>query len=133
MAFNTKFLLAFLLAVVAIDGSIAARHLLDTTAAPEAAPTTPKPTIPAIPTVPSTIPGIPTTIPTALPPMPTIPTAIPAIPKVPTTLPPIPAVTAIPSIPTTIPTTLPPIPATIPGFQIPSIPYLSQPPATPSP
>ncbi|XP_078162310.1 uncharacterized protein LOC144557589 [Carex rostrata] len=130
MAFYSKFILAFLVAVVTIDGSIAARHLLDTTPAPEAASTAPKPTVP------SSIPVIPTAIPTALPPMPTIPTtSLTPIPAITTTIPSFPT-TTIPSIPTTIPTTLPPIPSTIPsipGFQIPSIPYLSQPPATPSP
>ncbi|KAJ1700582.1 hypothetical protein LUZ63_000361 [Rhynchospora breviuscula] len=132
MAHHAYTLLALALVLSNINGSFAARHLLDvtkSTAAPEAEPTMSKPTIPAIPTtlppillipkvtIPTTIPNIPT----ALPPISSIP-SIPTVPTVPTALPPMPAIPSIPSIPNTMPK--------VPAFQVPPIPSPS---ATTSP
>ncbi|KAJ4745193.1 hypothetical protein LUZ62_079598 [Rhynchospora pubera] len=122
-------LLALALVLSNINGSFAARHLLDVTkatAAPEAEPTMSKPTTPAIPTTLPPIPSIPkVTIPTTIPNIPTtLPpiSSIPSIPTIPTALPPMPAIPSIPSIPTTMPK--------VPVFQVPPIPSPS---ATTSP
>ncbi|KAJ1700583.1 hypothetical protein LUZ63_000362 [Rhynchospora breviuscula] len=123
MASQAWSILALAVVFTTINGSSAARHLLDTTKAevPESAPATEKPTIPAIPTtlpsiasvpeftIPTTIPTIPTT----LPPISSI-AGIPEIPAIPTTLPPISDIPGISSIPITIPQ--------IPGFQVPFVP-----------
>ncbi|KAJ4801710.1 hypothetical protein LUZ62_052956 [Rhynchospora pubera] len=126
MASQAWSILALAVVFTTINGSSAARHLLDTTKAevPESAPATEKPTIPAIPAIPTTLPPItsvpeftiPTTIPTipaTLPPISSI-AGIPEIPAIPTTLPPISDIPGISSIPITIPQ--------IPGFQVPFIP-----------
>ncbi|TQD91375.1 hypothetical protein C1H46_023054 [Malus baccata] len=87
MAFPKIFFLLFSVAVLSLSSvrmSQAARHLLDTPAAPP--PALPVPTIPSLPK-------------TTLPPLPSVPT----LPK--TTLPP------LPSLPTQPKTTLPPLPS----------------------
>ncbi|KAG2584539.1 hypothetical protein PVAP13_6KG316000 [Panicum virgatum] len=108
-------LLVLLLALTAFNGSFAARHLLDTGAAPEAAPA--QPSTPKVPTTLPPVPSIPA-VPTTLPPIPSIPAvpkvAMPPIPSIPipkVALPPA-ASGTIPSLPNpAIPTTVPTIPA----------------------
>ncbi|KAG6767486.1 hypothetical protein POTOM_028691 [Populus tomentosa] len=118
MASFNCFVLALLIAF-SFPGGEAARHLLQLPPLPSV-PNLPKPTLPPMPSIPAlpqpTLPTLPTTQPSlpkpTLPPLPSLPTT-PSLPKV--TLPPLPSMPSIPTIP--IPTT------------IPSIPFLSPPPA----
>ncbi|MED6206160.1 hypothetical protein PIB30_024323 [Stylosanthes scabra] len=128
---------SFLVAVITLSSmsmSLAARHLLQTSAIPNLPPginipNLPKPTatmppLPSIPTLPSTQANLP-----PLPTIPSLPQPSSSLPKRATTFPPLPA--GIPTIPTTVPQmNLPPLPnmPSIPTT-IPSIPFFSPPPS----
>ncbi|KAJ4851198.1 hypothetical protein Tsubulata_024371 [Turnera subulata] len=121
MASFNRIALALFIALCfsSMNAGLAARHLLQMPSLPSL-PNLPKPAaLPPLPTIPATLPQ---------PALPTLPTTQPALPK--PTLPPLPSFPSLPTIPKV---TLPPLPSmpsipTIPTT-IPSIPFLSPPPA----
>ena len=136
--FKCLFLALFIF--LSFFGGEAARNLLQLPNLPSV-PNLPKPTLPPLPSIPTLPqPTLPITQPSlpkpTLPPLPSLPTmpTMPAVPKL--TLPPLPSMPTLPTVPKV---TLPPLSSmpsmpTIPiPTALPSIPFLSPPPATTKP